>query len=95
MSNKVVRHKVNSCCGGQAYVFQTSNAVTRHHLEQFKKEGWKAPPHFERVGVFCVELKGLMATCSFGSNRINVRASTSGATQMLSSFQVLLERFVG
>ena len=83
---------VKSCCGGQkAYLFETPRAINRGDLPAFQQAGFSSPPHFEKAGLFYVVKPGLTATGSFGSTRLNVRASGAHAAHTLEVFEKLLE----
>lgn len=88
----IKRHKTKSCCGSQAYIFETQMPVMRQHLDAFKKEGFAVPAHFEKSGVFYVELKGLVATTSFGGTKVQVRCHSANCPHLMNTFANILDR---
>jgi hypothetical protein len=90
----IKRHHVKSCCGSKGYIFETDKPIKKCHLGAFKAAGYLSPPHYNKVGVFYAEHKGLVATASFGSTRIQVRCSSGRCRQLLDSFANLLEQTV-
>jgi hypothetical protein len=90
----IKRHHVKSCCGSKGYIFETSKPIRREHVSVFKEAGYLTPPHYNKVGVFYAEHKGLVATAAFGSTRIQVRCSSGRCSQLMDSLANLLERIV-
>ncbi len=89
----IKRHVVKSCCvGGKAYLCECDTAVNRSHIDAFKQVGFVAPEQYSRSGVFYVEFKGLIATCAFGSTRLNVKCVSANCGQLLDMFETILDQ---
>ena len=83
----IKRHMVKSCCGNRSYIFESETPVTKAHLEDFKKQGYSVPPHYEKTGLFHIELhRTLVATASFGATKVSVRCTAANCSQLMDSF---------
>lgn len=88
----ITKHVIKSCCGGtKSFIFQTQKAVRKQHIETFEKSGYVTLPHYVKSGLFYIQKKGLIATASFGSTKIQVRCSTANAAELLAEFEKILD----
>jgi hypothetical protein len=91
----VKRHHTKSCCGKKQYIFETSRPVNRSHIPAFRKAGYISQEHFEKIGIFHIEAKGVQGECPIGSNRVVVKASAGGLSKpLLDALANALERIV-
>lgn len=90
----VIRHKVQSCCGHNSYVFETNKPVKKSHIDKFKAAGYLCPQNFIISGVFYVAIKNLIATTAYGSTRIQVKCSGPNCRELMDKFAGLLNTIV-
>lgn len=90
----ISRHLVKSCCGGKSYIFDLDKPIKQSHLESFHKAGYKTPAHFVKAGLFYVQIKGLTATSSFGTRKLQVKSSGKDAETLLDNFEKLLNELI-
>jgi hypothetical protein len=88
------RYVVKSCCGKQSYIFQIDKPIKKNHLPTFEGAGYTAPLNFKNHGIFYIRGFGIIATCSFGTNRVNVRCSGADCPSKLDEFEKLLHKAV-
>ena len=84
-------HKARSCCGREAWIFETENPVITRHLEAFKKAGYAAPSHMFKAGMFFVEKAGMIASCPLGSNKVQVKCTLRDCSKINEEFKNLLD----
>jgi len=88
----VKRHMVKSCCGSRSYIFEAETAIKKSHVAEFLKKGYTTPPHYEKTGIFYVELhRSLIATASFGATKLSVRCNAANCSQLMDSFANTLD----
>lgn len=89
----IKRHLIKSCCGSRAYIFEAETAINRSHLVEFTKKGYRTSPHYEKTGIFYVELhRSLIATASFGATKVSVRCTSPNCSQLMDSFANTLDQ---
>lgn len=88
----IKKRVVKSCCGGKSWLYETENPVNKIHLEEFLTHGFSTSPHFMKSGIFYIQKKTLIASCSFGTRKVTVRSS--GQELVLTEFEQLLETIV-
>lgn len=85
------RHIVKSCCGKKAIVFQTDKPIRKSQIQVFKDAGFLVPENYLNLGIFYVQKNFLIATASFGSNKINARCHGDKCSEQLDEFGNLLD----
>lgn len=90
----IKRSMVKSCCGKVQYVFDLPHPINRSHVEEFRKNGYKSPPHFETAGVLYLQAPCITATGSFGTKKVQVSIGCANSNSILNSFSTLLERVI-
>lgn len=90
----IIRHKVQSCCGHNSYVFECNRPVKRQHIEKFRKAGYLAPQNFVTSGVFYVAMKNLIATTAFGSSRVQIKCYGANCRELMDNFAITLETII-
>lgn len=83
-------HIVKACCGSSTTILETDKPLRKYQVDVFKEAGYVIPDNFFNSGVFYAQKNGLVATCSFGSNKINLRLSGNGK-DLVDEFCKLLE----
>jgi len=86
----IKKHVLKSCCGGKSFVFELESAISKSHIAAFQKNGYTAPALYTKAGLFYVQKKGLTATSSFGSTKIQVKAGKR-ALAVLDDLEQLLD----
>ena len=86
----VKRHKVKSCCGHEALIFEPDKPIRKFQVYVFKEAGYNVPPNFYKHGIFYVTNGKFVATGPFGSNKINVKCYGENCAQSLFDFEQLL-----
>jgi len=84
----ITKQIVKSCCGSKSLIFTTEKPVKKIFLDRFQQEGYLA--HFSKVGLFYVQRRGLIATGSYGSTRIQVRCSPANEI-LIGEFEKLID----
>ena len=90
----IIRHKVQSCCGHNSFIFECNKPVKKNCVEHFRKAGYITPQNFIISGVFYVAIKNLIATAAFGSTRIQIKCYGNNCRQLMDDFAILLDQFV-
>lgn len=86
----VKTHVVKSCCGSSNTVLELDKPLRKYQVDVFKEAGYVLPDNFFNSGVFYAQKNGLIATASFGTNKISVRVSGKGSA-LIPEFIQLLE----
>ena len=86
----VRRHKVKSCCGREAHIFESERPIRKFQIDVFRKAGFNVPPNYYQHGFFYVTNGKLIAQASFGSNKINVKCYGNDCGKRLYEFEQLL-----
>lgn len=86
----VKTHVVKACCGNSSTILETDKPLRKYQVDVFKEAGYVIPDNFFNSGVFYAQKNGLIATASFGSNKINLRVTGKGQS-LVSEFIQLLE----
>ena len=87
----IKKHTVKSCCGNKSYILELESAVTKSHLETFKKLGYLTPKQFTRSGIFYVQREGLIARASFGTTKVSVSCNSKGCPQLMAALENTLD----
>jgi hypothetical protein len=88
------RHVVKSCCGSSNIIIETEKPIRKPQSKVFREAGYFLPENFFQAGIFYVQLKQLIATASYGTNKINIRCSGADCESQLAEFESLLERAI-
>lgn len=87
----ITRHIVKSCCGSSGFIFETDKPIRKFQIKIFKEAGYLVPENFSAAGLFYVQKDFLIATASFGANKISVRCNGDKCSDYLDQFQLHLE----
>ena len=88
-------HHTKSCCGRKQYIFETSRPVAKSHIPAFIKAGYVSQEHFQKIGIFHIEAKGIQAEGPVGGTRLVVKSTAGGfSKQLLDSLKNTVERIV-
>lgn len=90
----IKRRVIKTCCNSQSYIFETPKNIKKPHIKIFTDAGYIAPPNFVTAGIFYIRGNGLVATCAFGSKKINVKCSGHNCGKILNNFEQLLEKAI-
>lgn len=90
----VKRQQVKSCCGSSSFIFETEKPIKKSQIAVFTQAGYFVPQNFLDAGIFYVQLGNMIATGSFGSNRINVRCNGPKCAEHFDSLSKILEKAV-
>lgn len=90
----ITRHIVKSCCGSSGLVFETDKPIRKSQINIFKEAGYLVPENFLNAGLFYVQKEFLIATASFGANKISVRCNGEKCHQLMDELHLLLEKAV-
>lgn len=90
----ITRHIVKSCCGSNGFIFEMDRPIRKSQVKIFKESGYLVPEIFLSAGLFYVQKDFLIATASFGANKISVRCNGVGCSDLLDDFQLLLEKAI-
>lgn len=90
----ITRHTIQSCCGGSNLVFETDKPIRKYQVKTFRDAGYLVPDNWYQAGIFYVQNKKLIATASYGANKINVRCNGQDCPDSLNSFSALLEQAI-
>jgi hypothetical protein len=83
-------HTVKSCCGSSSTILETDKPLRKYQVDVFKAAGYVIPDNFFNSGVFYAQKDGLIATGSFGTNKISLRVSAR-SKDLVEEFSQLLE----
>jgi len=89
----VKQYVVKSCCGSSTTILEVSKPLRKYQVDVFKQAGYVIPDNFFNAGIFYAQKGGLIATASFGTNRINLKISANG-NDLVPEFSQLLEEAV-
>lgn len=87
----ITKTTLRSCCGGKAYILQLQKPIRKDHMESFEKAGYETPAIYKKAGLFYVQKKGLAATASYGSTKIQLRVNNRTANAIIVEFENLLD----
>lgn len=90
----ITRHIVKSCCNSNGFVFEMDKPIRKSQMKIFKEAGYLVPDNFLVAGLFYVQKDFLIATASFGSNKISVRCNGEKCSDYLDNFQFNLEKAI-
>lgn len=90
----ITRHNVKSCCGSSGMIFEMDRPIRRSQMNVFKQADYHIPANYEEAGLFYVQKQFLIATASFGANRINIRCNGANCSELLDQFALDLERAI-
>lgn len=90
----IIRHLVKSCCGSNGLIFETDKPIRKSQIKIFKEAGYLVPDNFLAAGLFYVQKDFLIATASFGSNKISVRCNGEKCSDYLDAFALCLEQAI-
>ena len=90
----IKKHKIKSCCGSEASIFETERPIRKYQVDIFRTSGFNVPPNFLKHGIFYVTNGKLVATGPYGSNRINVKCSGNECGKLLFEFENLLKKAI-
>lgn len=90
----ITRHTTKSCCGSKSLIFETDKPVRKSQVQLFKDKGYFVPDNFLNVGIFYAKKGLLVATGSFGGNRLDVKCSGEQVSALLDEFQADLEEAI-
>jgi hypothetical protein len=86
-------HTIKSCCGNSSTILETDKPLRKYQVDVFKQAGYVIPDNFFNSGVFYAQKDGLIATGSFGTNKISLRVSPR-SQDLIQEFSQLLEAAV-
>jgi hypothetical protein len=87
----IKRHILRACCGGsKAYVFELPRGISANDKQAFIDDGFSAPPHFEKAGLFHMAKQGITVSGHFGNKNLQVRANGPHTNQYLDALETLL-----
>lgn len=90
----LIRHTVRSCCGSSNIIVEVDKPIRKSQMQVFREAKFFVPENFFQAGIFYVQSKQLIATASFGSNRISLRCSGPECEALITAFEFLLEKAV-
>lgn len=90
----ITRHNVKSCCGSSGFIFETDKPIRKSQIQSFKDNGYLVPENFLNAGLFYVQKEFLIATASFGANKISVRCNGERCSELMDDFQILLDKAI-
>lgn len=90
----VKRYQKRRCCGKIGYIFEAPKPVLRQHVAAFRQAGYTINDQNTKLGRFQATIKGLTATCMFGTNRLDVTCVSQTCKQLLDTFAANLDRIV-
>jgi hypothetical protein len=88
------RNVVKSCCGSSNIIITIDKPIRKSQMHVFREAEFFVPENFFQAGIFYIQNKQLIATASFGSNRINLRCTGSDCEAQISFFEILLEKAI-
>lgn len=86
----VKRHKIKSCCGHEAHIFEPEKPIRKFQIDVFKRAGYNVPPNFFKHGLLYITNGRLVASGPYGSNRVNVKCYGNDCGKLLYDFEQLL-----
>lgn len=89
----IKHYVVKSCCGNSTTIIEVDKPLRKYQVDVFRNAGYIIPDNFYNSGVFYAQKGGLIATASFGTNRINIRVTGNGQ-DLVPEFSQLLEAAV-
>lgn len=87
----ITRTETKSCCGAKSLIFTTTKPIRKSQIQPFKDAGFLVPQNWLDLGIFNVAKDSLVATTSFGSNKINVRCRGNKCAELLDLLESILE----
>jgi len=90
----ITRHLVKSCCGSSGFIFETDKPIRKNQVKVFMEAGYLVPENFLAAGLFYVQKEFLIATASFGANKISVRCNGERCSELMDQFQILLDKAI-
>lgn len=93
MTTKRTIHKL--CCGSKAMILQIDKAIRKSQIDVFIKNGYTVPENYLRSGIFYVKKGDLVATCAYGTTKVQVRFTNLVSEQEIDHFQSILETAIG
>lgn len=91
----MIKTIVKACCGNQVTIYQPGSPIRKFQVRVFKENGYSVPDNFYNAGIFYVFKGSVIATASFGTSKISVRAGKDqAALTTLIEFESLLEQAV-
>lgn len=88
----ITKHIVKTCCGKTAFIMEADKPIRKYQLPLFEAAGFVAPESFQKIGVFYIRGKGIMAGPSpFGTKKIKVHCAGKDCDERISEFEELLE----
>lgn len=87
----ITRHIVKSCCNSNGFIFEIDKPIRKSQMKIFQEAGYLVPETFLAAGLFYVQKEFLIATASFGANKISVRCNGDKCSDYLDQFQSHLE----
>lgn len=90
----ITRHAVKSCCGASSLIFETDKPIRKSQVQVFKDSGYLVPESYLNLGIFYVQKQTLIATASFGANKITVRCKGKGCAEQLDELALLMEQAI-
>ena len=86
-------HVVKSCCGQSSSIIELKKPIRKSHANGFREAGYVVDEKYEKIGIFYARKDKLIATASFGSNKISVRCGKAG-DELIVSFSATLDEIV-
>ncbi len=71
----------SSCCGRFQISFEINKPLSRDNLKLFLDNGFIESKKFIDAGIFYVEDNNIIASCTFGSNRIEIKCKNKDKCQ--------------
>jgi len=83
----------SGCCGNSngTTIMYLEKPIMKAHVQAFLNAGYLAPSRYIDQGFFYVRRNGLVANCTFGSNKVTVRCNAAQRDEKLKQFQDTLE----
>ena len=82
--------KLKTSCNSKALILESNIIVKKNYLEVFLSKGFTSPGSYVNSGLFYVQQGNFVATCSFGTNRINIRCSGNDCEEKIQNFENIL-----
>ncbi len=93
MTTKRIVHKL--CCGSKAMIMEIDKAIRKSQIDTFKQNGYTVPDNYTRSGIFYAKKGNLIATCAFGTTKVQVRTTNIISDKEIDYFQEILEKAIG
>ena len=89
----ISKKSIGGCCGnkGSIQTIYLEKPVNAGHISFFKNAGYIVPEQYLKTGIFYVRRDGLVASSTFGSNKITVRSNSANREEKIKSFEETLE----